>query len=108
MNDETVASWSRVPSLLLVQGDYIALQVGDTAPADCVLVDNVEEPVRFCVGDRVTSFHGIVSELPLGRTTLPVNSDNLLLLCNGMRVFVVTETPLVRFLRKPAGTLPWS
>ena len=30
--------WHRLPSLLLVEGDFIALQLGDTAPADCELV----------------------------------------------------------------------
>eukprot|EP00557_Chaetoceros_sp_GSL56_P002710 CAMPEP_0176498374 /NCGR_PEP_ID=MMETSP0200_2-20121128/12282_1 /TAXON_ID=947934 /ORGANISM="Chaetoceros sp., Strain GSL56" /LENGTH=1374 /DNA_ID=CAMNT_0017896567 /DNA_START=206 /DNA_END=4326 /DNA_ORIENTATION=+ len=31
-------TWHKIPSLLLVEGDFIALQLGDTAPADCVLV----------------------------------------------------------------------
>jgi Cation transport ATPase len=30
--------WHKIPSLLLVEGDFIALQLGDTAPADCKLV----------------------------------------------------------------------
>lgn len=30
--------WHRVPSLLLVKGDFIAMQLGDTIPADCKLV----------------------------------------------------------------------
>ena len=30
--------WHRIPSLLLVEGDFIALQTGDIAPADCKLV----------------------------------------------------------------------
>ena len=27
--------WHRIPTLLLVEGDFIALKVGDTAPAKC-------------------------------------------------------------------------
>ena len=30
--------WHKVPSLLLVKGDFIALQIGDIAPADCEVV----------------------------------------------------------------------
>lgn len=30
--------WNRIPSLLIVEGDLIALQCGDIAPADCVMM----------------------------------------------------------------------
>lgn len=32
--------WHKIPALLLAKGDYIALQVGDNAPAKCALVSS--------------------------------------------------------------------
>jgi len=110
-------SWCRVPTLLLVQGDYIALQIGDVAPAACQLID--------CEGDSVPSVHLKSGEIitletfqetsnltagkwPRGRTTLPKDSDRLLTLCNNMKIFEMTETPLEAFLKQPQGMyLPW-
>ena len=37
-NDRADGQWHNIPSLLLVKGDFIALQTGDTAPADCKIV----------------------------------------------------------------------
>lgn len=37
--DDYRGQWHRIPSLLLVKGDFIALKVGDTAPAKCVAVE---------------------------------------------------------------------
>ena len=37
-SDGESGQWHKIPSLLLVKGDFIALQLGDTAPADCELV----------------------------------------------------------------------
>jgi hypothetical protein len=36
--DGRSGKWHKIPSLLLVEGDFVALQLGDTAPADCTLV----------------------------------------------------------------------
>ena len=100
------ASWSRIPSLLLVQGDLVALQIGDIAPADCELADPRDNTIRCQVGDPVKTsavqddYH---SNLPVGRTTVSQDSELFLQLCNGMRVFRVTESPLEAFLRKPSG-----
>lgn len=39
--DQRQGQWHRIPSLLLAKGDFVALKVGDTAPAKCT-------PVRVC------------------------------------------------------------
>ena len=36
--ERAVGQWHSVPSLMLAKGDFIALQTGDTAPADCKMV----------------------------------------------------------------------
>lgn len=53
--------WHRIPSLLLVKGDYIALKVGDTAPAKCTPVKTFDhgdanDGVRNVIeaGERLT------------------------------------------------------
>lgn len=105
-NGKQMASWSRIPSLLLVAGDVVALQIGDIAPADCELLDPNDKAIRCKVGDSMkTAFvqEGFLSTLPSGRTTIQKDSDAFLQLCNGMRIFRVTETPLETFLRKPTG-----
>jgi hypothetical protein len=38
-----------------------------------------------------------------GRTTLPPNSNQLLALCNGMRIYRVLQSPLRDFIRRPAS-----
>jgi hypothetical protein len=100
------ASWSRIPTLLLVQGDLIGLQIGDIAPATCRTLEG-KASVVFEKGDTISleasnnTVEGIVSKFPKGRTTLPTDSDELLDLCNNIRVFEIMETPLVAFLREP-------
>lgn len=107
-------SWHRIPTLLLVRGDYISLQVGDIAPAECKMVETgasgkVTASVVIAAGERVTleSFGRAatvaLSELPVGQDTLSAGSRNLLTLCNNMRIFIVQETPLEGFLRLPPG-----
>ena len=108
-------SWSRLPTLLLVKGDYVALQVGDIAPAKCAVISQSgasagDNNVRFIGGgERITleSFSGSkpTATLPKGRTTLPIGSDKLLELCNSLRVFMLLESPLYNFLRLPLGRL---
>jgi hypothetical protein len=107
-------SWSRLPTLLLVKGDYVALQVGDLAPSKCALVsetgDFTNGNIQFVGGgERITSesFGGSkpTVALPKGRTTLATGSDKLLELCNSLRVFVLLESPLHSFLRLSVGTL---
>ena len=100
-------SWSRIPSLLLVKGDYIALQVGDTVPADCRLVDSSAKIIR--AGERITleTFgekpHKVLNNLPRGRTTMKNKSEDLLTLCNQLRIFVLLESPLETFLHQRRG-----
>lgn len=101
-----VADWVRIPSLLLVEGDIIALQVGDMVPADSCFVDL--PAIKLAKGDRLTleSFGedeaDVFAELPMGRTTISSQSDHLLTLCNRIRLVRVLETPLSEFLRRPA------
>jgi hypothetical protein len=115
VGDDSSASWSGIPSLLLVDGDYVALQVGDISPADCVIANPLSSEEFSCVaaGDRIElSFFGdsptsIIDQLPRGRTTLPIDSDHLLTLCNKMRIFRVQKAPLDDFLhRSPIPSKP--
>ena len=102
-------SWSRVPTLLLVEGDRIALQVGDLAPAKCRVLEGKKSMTVFESGDKITldiscgeSVGSLVGKISKGRTTLPTHdSDAWLRLCNDVRIFEVVETPLEAFLREP-------
>jgi hypothetical protein len=120
--------WSRIPSLLLADGDWVALQVGDTVPADCELVSegaasSPRSNVKFRRGQTVTlealsttkneseinvppferGDTGPNPPLPNGRVTLPAGSGHLLTLCNGMKIYRVLEPPLRHFIRRPAA-----
>ena len=107
--------WHKLPSLLLVQGDFISLQVGDIAPANCTLVPMADSrssrggtaaagSLRLAVGERFTGTAVTFSSLPAGRSTLkPENCRELLELCNRTSIFVVTETPLINMLSKGHG-----
>ncbi|KAG7347008.1 hypothetical protein IV203_006077 [Nitzschia inconspicua] len=100
------ASWSRIPTLLLVEGDRIALQIGDVAPAICRIMKG-DVSKTFEKGQKISlescekTMDGVVGNLPKGRTTLPPNSDELLDVCNNMQIFQLMETPLEGFLREP-------
>ena len=102
-------SWGRVPTLLLVEGDRIALQVGDSAPAKCRVVEGKKSMTIFESGQEIglddscgESVGSLLGKLSRGRTTLPSrDSDGLLRLCNDVRIFEVLETPLESFLREP-------
>lgn len=108
------AFWYSIPTLLLVEGDYIALQVGDVAPARCKLLastDSLSSTSRIIEGgERITtsSFGNLWGlspsiQFPPGKTTVPSQSRQLLQLCNHMSVFRVEATPLESFLRLPNG-----
>jgi hypothetical protein len=91
--------WHRIPSLLLVKGDYIALKVGDTSPAKCQLVQNGQEKI-IDAGVRLTiDLIGSNRRLPAGKSAVKAG-DDLLMLANGLRVFEMLETPLETFLNK--------
>jgi hypothetical protein len=62
--------WHRIPSLLLVEGDYIALKVGDTAPARCVAVGDDGRRDVIEAGERLT----IDSLSPPARESLALES----------------------------------
>lgn len=105
-------SWCRIPSLLLVHGDHIAMQVGDTTPANCRLSEPGQSGMRIIgVGNRITleslgeGTDSVLGALPKGRTTLENDSDHLLTLCNTMRVYVILETPLESFLLQRNGKI---
>ena len=73
--DADRGQWHRIPSLLLVKGNFIALKVGDTAPAKCVAVkpfiDTCDGPRGVIkAGERLT----IDSLLPLARDSLALES----------------------------------
>ena len=112
-NEVPSGSWSRVPALLLVRGDFIALQVGDVAPCKCQLLytEGGEQKIsaEFDVGETITvgkssdskeNIKQIISDLPKGRTTFPPDSNKLLQLCNDMTVFEVLETPIIPLLHE--------
>mmetsp|Transcript_31329 Transcript_31329/g.65513 ORF Transcript_31329/g.65513 Transcript_31329/m.65513 type:complete len:1636 (-) Transcript_31329:697-5604(-) len=134
-NSNEQGRWHRIPSLLLVQGDFIALKVGDTAPAKCralhsweiskneenaSLKDNSEPiPKIIKAGERLTidSLPYLAKEslmppskasaniskaglLPTGKSTLKTQSEELLLLANGLQIYELLETPLDLFLRR--------
>ena len=109
---ENGASWTRIPSLLLVRGDWIALQIGDVAPANCSVKndDASQTIIQVSAGERLTmetfgyTAEGVTVDLPRGRSTLPNDATNhLLTLCNKMQIFTVVDTPLEKFIRKPSG-----
>jgi hypothetical protein len=105
------AAWSRLPSLLLVQDDIVALQIGDIAPARCVSIDGpsngpavtLSPEQRITLGSVRKDVALVLGSLPRGRTTLAADSDDVLTLCNRMRVFRVLESPLHDFLRRRPG-----
>lgn len=104
-------SWSRLPTLLLVKGDQIALHVGDIAPAKCTIASEDASSNSTAIiegGERVTleSFGGQPPmAFPKGRTTIPSESGKLLELCNSLRVFALLESPMHAFLRQELGKL---
>ena len=103
------ARWSKLPSLMLVRGDWVALQVGDITPAPVTLFGpDSDDVVHIPAGEELTKEHianVLMSEpLPSGRTTLPPGSKHLLELSNCLRIFRVRETPLDSFLRRPTAT----
>lgn len=115
LSESNEAFWFRIPTLLLVKGDYVALQVGDVAPARCKLLtdDAQRSSTAPCIiegGERITtsSFGDLWGlspsfQFPPGKSTVPSDSRQLLELCNHMSVFVLEETPLESFLRLPNG-----
>ena len=122
--DTECGQWHKIPSLLLVEGDFISLQAGDIAPCKCALLPNStagtsvassEVTEHIAAGERLTiqslsgGCHGntgAFSRLPPGRSSLkPENAKELLELCNKTRICVVLETPLVGVLRKGHGEL---
>lgn len=130
INSKGKGKWHRIPTLLLVEGDFIALKVGDIAPAKCRPVSFSSSPLDDGIieaGERLTvhSLPQMTKEtllfqdtatpkavktstaknnggglLPLGRYSVKYHSNELLLLANGVRIFVLLGTPIDSFLRK--------
>ncbi|KAI2508044.1 hypothetical protein MHU86_6336 [Fragilaria crotonensis] len=93
--------WVNISALLLVKGDYVALQIGDIAPANCV---SLRTQRRLNESERIVEFADNdfpSAHIPSGRVTIPMNSQALLPLCNLMQIFVVEKAPIERFLRRP-------
>ncbi len=130
-NPNEQGRWHRIPSLLLVQGDFIALKVGDTAPAKCRALHSwetsthegnaarIDVPKIIKAGERLTvdSLPHFAKEslmppskstvnnnkrsvFPPGKSTLKNQSEELLLLANGLQIYELLETPLASFLRR--------
>ena len=103
----TRGSWARIPTLLLVEGDHIALQVGDIAPTTCISIGT--SAVKINAGERLTleafgeTPESVLGTLPKGRTTLPKESAAFLKLCNHTEIFRLLESPLKGFLVEPRG-----
>lgn len=102
--------WNRIPSLLLVKGDFIALQCGDIAPADCVMMQNGSlTSVKIKLGSRLSLENmglrkeSVLQDLPKGRCTLKPGSTHLLTLCNRTQIFLVLDSPLKEFINRPPG-----
>lgn len=104
--------WHRVPTLLLVRGDLVALHVGDVAPARCRLIDSTGTVKSLCViegGERITvasfgdSPPSPTSKFPRGKSVVSPESRHLLELCNHLSLFEMEETPLESFLGLPHG-----
>jgi len=109
LGDDSYGTWCRVPSLLLVEGDLIALQIGDVSPAECAAMDGTK--IKLTAGQNVSletvneTTKSLTSGLPPARTTLPVDSEHLLTLSNGMRVFQVSRAPMYSFIRHKQSML---
>jgi hypothetical protein len=110
-SEQQEACWHSIPTLLLVKGDYIALQVGDVAPTKCKLMNSsLSTACIIECGERITveSFGDLWGlspsiKFPPGKSTIQPESRDLLDLCNQMSVFSLEETPLESFLRLPNG-----
>jgi hypothetical protein len=110
------SSWEPVPMLLLVEGDLIALQVGDLAPAKCRMIEidskgNLLSSVVVCGGEKVTNTPSVgkrrsfATSFPRGKSTVKLDSRHLLTLCDRMRIFRLEETPVKRILSIPEGEI---
>ena len=123
MNEEDKGGeWHRVPSLLLVEGDYIALQIGDVAPAICEVIHDTKnnrqmrrfsdpsapayrklKRLRIQAHEKVPStLHlngkGGFANLPPGRSRLPNKSKVLMQATGNIQVFQLKGTPIDTFL----------
>eukprot|EP00956_Cyclotella_meneghiniana_P018433 scaffold30656_cov62-Cyclotella_meneghiniana.AAC.9 len=114
-NNNKSGQWHRIPSLLLVRGDHIALKVGDTSPAKCTSLpqetgkgkdkNNNSSPIIVQAGERL-SMETLGTDAKLlsrtgNKSTVTLKSEeDLLTLANGVQVFELLETPLESFLSK--------
>jgi hypothetical protein len=93
-------AWYNLSALLLVRGDYVALQIGDIAPAHC---QSLQNGLLLRQGERIVvhSENDDHVSIPNGRVTVPPLSPSLLSLCNSMQIYVVLTAPIEAFLRRP-------
>ena len=97
--------WFKLPNLLIVEGDCIALQVGDIAPSQVKLLR--DETIQMNMGEKVTLSHDplFANKLPLGKSTFvarddkDASSNKLLPLAQNMQIYLVCKTPLRTFLK---------
>jgi hypothetical protein len=99
-NHSQQGQWHRIPLLLLVKGDYIALKVGDTCPQCKSIKKERGETISIHAGQRLSiDLLGVNLSFPPGKSTVKTGED-LLMLANGVRVFELLETPLETFLNR--------
>jgi len=95
--------WHRVPTLLLVENDLIALATSDVAPGAAVEylaqldASVTRRPIVLAKGD-------LVPEKDFTRSRISNESDTFLDLCGQVRCFCMQETPAKEFLKKTAAS----
>jgi hypothetical protein len=97
--------WERIPALLLVKGDIVALAAGDTAPGDVESIRVTRSPSGGNIaqttlrrGDRVQLRSPSHSGMQSSCQQLPPDSDAFLALCGDLALYRMLEMPLQTFL----------
>lgn len=117
--------WQRIPTLLLVEGDIIALMGGDITPGSCVTLlpnnrvninINMENYNSWRYGERITSgqtirlrrsspedhsksLGGYAQHSFNKHRAMTIDSIELLILSGDIRCFQMTETPIKSFCK---------
>lgn len=84
--------WQRIPMNVLVTGDVIALVSGDRAPGDAELLFHARK-LNVKRGQVVPKMAAMSCTIPKSLATF--NPELLLNLCGDMKIFKMTDTPVV-------------
>ena len=100
----------------IIKGDFVALQVGDRVPADCALIidNNICSLAPLTragskimmhqeIGFENNQINSCSPDFPPGQSSFSENSTKLLKLSRDIRVFVLQESPIEKFLQKEEG-----